>query len=103
MEKLVLQRLYIFLENKHSTTHVLIEITEKIREVLDKKHFVSGIFIDLQKAFDTINRNILLDKLNYYGVKGISNMWFETFLKERYHTTIKEYSSDKLMSTHGVP
>ena len=77
--------------------------SEKIREALDKKHFASGIFIDLQKAFDTVNHDILLDKLNYYGVKGTSNMWFETFLKERYqYTTIKEYSSDKLISTHGV-
>ena len=62
--------------------HAQIEITEKIREALDKKHFAWGIFMDLQKAFDTINYGILLDKLNYYGVKGISNMWFETFLKE---------------------
>ena len=83
--------------------HALIEVTEKIREALDKKHFASGIFIDLQKAFDTVNHDILLDKLNYYGVKGTSNMWFGTFLKERYqYTTIKEYSSDKLISTHGV-
>ena len=116
MEKLVDQRLYIFLENnnifydkqfgfrnKHSTTHALTEITEKIREALDKKQFACGIFIDLQKAFDTVNHDILLDKLNHYGVKRISNMWFETFLKERYqYTTIKEYSSNKLMSTHGV-
>ena len=96
MEKHVHQRLYLFLEsnkvlydeqfgfrNKHSTTHALIEITEKIREALDKKQFACGIFIDLQKVFDTINYNILLNKLDYYGVRGISNMWFETFLKER--------------------
>ena len=83
--------------------HALIEITEKIREALDKKQFACGIFIDLQKAFDTVNHDILLDKLNYFGVKGTSNMWSETFLKERYqYTTIKEYSSDKLISTHGV-
>ena len=117
MEKLVHQRLDLFLEsnkvlydeqfgfrNKHSATHALIEITEKIRETLDKKQFACGIFIDLQKAFDVVNHNILLNKLNYYGVRGISNMWFETFLKERYqYTTNKEHSSEKLMFTHGVP
>ena len=117
MEKLVHQRLYLFLEsnkvlydeqfgfrNKHSTAHALIEITKKIREVLDKKQFACGIFIDLQKAFDTVNHSILLNKLDYYGVRGISNMWFETFLKERYqYPTNKEHSSEKLMSTHGVP
>ena len=66
-----------------------------MREALDKKKFTCGIFTDLQKAFDTVNHDILPDKLNYYGVKGISNFWFRTFLKERYqNTTIKEYSSD---------
>ena len=87
MEKNVHQRLHIFLENnnvlydkqfgfrnKFSTTHALIEITEKIRQALDKNNFACGIFIDLQKAFDTVNHDILLGKLNYDGVKGISNM-----------------------------
>ena len=63
-----------------------------------------GTFIDLRKPFDTVNHDILLDKLNYYGVKGISNMWLVTFLKERYqYATIKEYNSEKLMSTNGLP
>ena len=52
--------------NKHSTTHALIKITEKIRKALVKKQFACGIFIDLQKAFDTINHNILLNKSDYY-------------------------------------
>ena len=69
-----------------------------------KSQFACGIFNDLQKAFGTVNHDILLYKLNYYCVKGISNIWFETLLKERYqYTTIKEYCSDKLISTHGVP
>ena len=63
-----------------------------------------GTFIDLRKPIDTVNHDILLDKLNYYGVKGISNMWLVTFLKERYqYATIKEYNSEKLMSTNGLP
>ena len=87
MEKNVHQRLHIFLENnnvlygkqfgfrnKFCTTHALIEITEKIRQALDKNNFACGIFIDLQKAFDTVNHDIRLGKLNYDGVKGISNM-----------------------------
>ena len=116
MENLIHHRLYIFLENKkilfdkqfgfrnkHSTTPALLEIMEKIR-ALDKKQFACGIFTDLQKPFDTVNHDILLNKLDYYDVKGTSNMWFKTFLKVRYqYTTIKEHSSEKLMPTHAVP
>ena len=48
--------------NKHSANHALIDITEKIRDALDKKLFACGIFIDFQKAFDTVNHEILLIK-----------------------------------------
>ena len=109
MEKLIHQRLYMSLEaneilyknqfefrNKHSTSHALIDITENIRNALDKKLFACGIFIDLQKAFDTVNHEILLDKLHYYGIKSRANNWFNTFLKNRYQfTNIKKSSSEK--------
>ena len=45
---------------KHSTTHAIISITEKIREALDKGKFACGVFVDLQKAFDTVNHEVLL-------------------------------------------
>ena len=51
----------------YSTTHALINITEKVRAALDQNKVSCGIFVDLQKAFDTVNHKILLDKLNYYG------------------------------------
>ena len=91
---LIHQRLCMFLEtnkilyknhfgfrNKHSVNHALINITEKIRDALDKKLFACSVSIDLQKAFDTVNHEILLDKLHYYGIKGTANNWFNTFLK----------------------
>ena len=52
--------------------HALIEITEKVRKALDSGKFACGIFVDLQKAFDTVNHNILLNKLEHYGLCGTS-------------------------------
>ena len=68
---------------KHSTNHALIEITETIRKALDDKKYACGIFIDLQKAFDTVNHSILVNKLEYYGIRGVGNNWFESYLSNR--------------------
>ena len=56
----------------NSTTNALIEITEKIKESVDKGKFGCGIFIDLRKAFDTVNHNILLTKMEHYGIRAVS-------------------------------
>ena len=103
LEKLVHKRLCNFLDqneilynnkygfrNNHSAIHALIDMTEKIRNALDNKNYACGVFIDLEKAFDTVNQTILLDKLKYYGVRGITNNWFKSFLEHRYqYTNIK--------------
>ena len=65
---------------QHSTNHALFSIVEKIRSSLDKKMYTCGVFIDLEKAFDTVNHNILLSKLNHYGIRGAANLWFSSYL-----------------------
>ena len=112
-EKIIHARLSVFLStnnilyekqfgfrNQHSTNHALIEITEKIKQGCDSGKFVSGVFLDFQKAFNTVNHDILLKKLEYYGIRDKSNKWLRSLLEVRMqHTTInKTRSSDKLIS-----
>ena len=58
---------------KHSTNHALLSLTENIRDVLHNNNFACGIFIDHQKAFNTVDHSILLNKLNHYGITGKAN------------------------------
>ena len=58
-------------QNYHSTNQALTSITEKIRKALDEGKFACGIFLDFQKAFDTMDHDILLSKLEHYGVRGV--------------------------------
>ena len=55
----------------------------KITSDLDNKHYSLGIFLDLSKAFDTLNHDILLDKLYAYGIRGLSNSWIKNYLSGR--------------------
>ena len=70
--------------SKHSPNHALVSLTEDIRLDLDNNEIVCGVFIDLQKAFDTVGHGILLYKLNYYGIRGAANDWFRSYLSNMY-------------------
>ena len=56
-------------------------IIKEKRETLGQNMFLCRIFIDLQKAFDTVNHDILFHKLDHYGNKGLQNKWFQSFKK----------------------
>ena len=51
----------------------LINLTENIRQALDEQKIGCGIIVDLQKAFDTVEHEVLLSKLDHYGVRGLTN------------------------------
>ena len=67
----------------HSTDHAFISLTESIKSSLDKNRFGCGIFIDLQKAFDTLNHGSLLKKIEHYGIRCTALSWFQSYLSNR--------------------
>ena len=73
----------LVLGKNYSTAHALIHLTNLISESPDNGKFMCGIFVDLQKELDTVNHEILLSKLDYYGIRCIASKWFETYLCNR--------------------
>ena len=89
---------------KISTTHALISLIEDIRQNLDEGNIGYDIFVDLQKAFDIVEHNILLAKLEHYGVCGLANEWFRSYLANRKpYVSINGHESSLASVLRGVP
>ena len=92
------------LRQKYSTVHALISLAECILKNLDERNIGCGIFVDLQKAFDTVEHDILLLKLELYGVRGLANEWFKFYLsKRKQYVSINGYDSNLADVKFGVP
>ena len=88
----------------HSTTLALIEFTDNIIRYLDEGNNCMSVFIDLKKAFDTVDHEILLHKLGCYGIRGHANMFLRSYLNNRHQSTTISDSSSTLQKVHcGVP
>ena len=99
LEKIMYNRVYCYLtkhkllfnkqfwfskKQNNSTEHALLELSDKILKSFEMGESMLGVFIDLSKAFDTINHSILLDNLNYYGISGIYFSWLSKTKKTVY-------------------
>ena len=69
---------------KHfSTETAILDLYDRITNAIAQNKYVIGLFFDISKAFDTLNHNILLYKLNHYGVRGAPLAWFNSYLSNR--------------------
>ena len=88
----------------HSTEHAALELVDKITYKMDNNETPINIFLDLSNAFDTIDHNILLDKLKYYGLDDIAIKLFRSYLTNRYqYVQIENAKSQLLEINTGVP
>ena len=117
LEKIMYKRLINFVEKNNilsehqygfrknrSTELAIIEFIDKITKAIDKGQYTIGIFLDLSKAFDTINHSILIKKLEYYGIRGVALKWFENYLANRKQIVkYNDTKSEAMTITSGVP
>ena len=90
----------------HNTSHPVLHLTNKIYNALNQKPSFKTltIFIDLKKAFDTVDHKILLKKLSHYGVRDVANLWFQNYLTDREQfVSVHGTESEKSKITCGVP
>jgi hypothetical protein len=88
----------------HSTSLALTHLVNKITTAIDRKEVTAGVFLDLSKAFDTLNHEILLAKLQHYGINGLTLKWIKSYLMGRKQfVQIKESRSSEQTIVCGIP
>ncbi len=93
--------LFIVLATGISTVHAAAELVEQMSSAFDGQSCCAGVFIDLKKAVD---HELLVEKLNVYGIRGVANKWLQIYLANRkQYVVIHDDCSDLLDMTCGVP
>ena len=78
----------------------LIDVVNKISDAMSNNNLTLGVFINLYKAFDTVDHSILLSKLENYGINGCALLWFKSYLENRFqYVEIDSFQSNKMLIT----
>ena len=94
-QKILYKKQFRFQTKKKSSAQAIISLIDSIESAMDNNLFVCGIFIDLEKAFDTANHNILLHELYHYGISDLVSSWFSLYLYNRkQYVTINGLNSE---------
>ena len=90
--------------SSHSTNHAVLSLTEHIKALLDSGEYVCGVFVDLEKAFDTVHHDILCEKIKAYGLRGNINDLLRSYLCDRKQfVSLDGFDSEMRPLTCGVP
>ena len=93
----IIYPLQLGFRQNYTTSYAVLHLTETIKEALDQGKYGCRICVDLQKAFDTVDHNIILGNLKHYGIRGVAYSWFESYLKDRkQYISINGYNSKHL-------
>ena len=117
LERIMYKRLYNHLLNQnilyrkqfgfqqgHSTEHAILQLIDQINDNFEKNYFTLGVFIDLSKAFDTVDHQILISKLKNYGIEGDNLNWFKNYLQNRkQYLILNKYETSFGSIKCGVP
>ena len=96
--------LYKNSNDKYEKHPYVMRFIDKIRRAIDDKESSCGVFLDFSKPFDTINHDILLKKLELYGIRGIARTWFISYLTNRQQTvSVSNVTSTPVNISCGVP
>ena len=89
---------------RYSPEHAILQVVEQINRSFEKNEFTPGVFVDSSKVFDTVDHQIFLRKLEYYGIAGNYLRWFENYLTGRKQFISFEHNSTKKATVPcGVP
>ena len=116
-EKVIFTRLVTFCErnniisqcqygfrSNHSTCMALMDLYNKVSTSIENNEFAIGLFLDLSKAFDTLDHTVLLSKLSHYGIRGLCLEWFRSYLSEREQCVYYNGSQSSMkVANCGVP
>ena len=90
--------------NGRSTEHAIHSVVRDIHHEFNSNNYVLCIFLDIKKAFDSLDRKILLEKLKLFGINGTEWKWFKSYLSNRKQYTMNgEFASSILPVEFGVP
>ena len=88
----------------NSTSYLMLELFDRIYSSKEKGKKPAILFLDIKKAFDCVNHDILLEKLKHYGIRGVVLDWFKSYLSSRYQSTkLGNKISIALLILWGVP